>query len=196
VDGFEEEPFQAPDGIELRAYRFWLVDVGGTIYSFGGETRWVGHEWVRARCARPDRKEDPQHRAPVERCSCGIYALKSLELAERFFEDWMRPIVQAPTNGPTSPWSTLKARAASSRWGPRYATPIGGILELAGRVIEHDRGYRAERARIVEVLPAPLEASQECAARVARQLGVEVGEGIESYWTPTGKDVLDERAGP
>ncbi len=37
--------------------------------------------------------------------------------------------------------------------GDYHDLPIWGIVELSGRVIEHERGYRAEKAKVVAVCP-------------------------------------------
>jgi hypothetical protein len=163
---FDALPAGVPDGIQpILAYRFWWVDLGGTVYSFTGPTRWVGHEWVTATCAWP--KVPWEHAAPLEGCSCGIYALKSRELAQMFFGYLLRP----QTPGP--------------QLATRHGAFVGGVLELAGKIIEHDRGYRAQRVRIVEILPAAWDegraarAAPHIAARVAKQIGVRLGDPIE-----------------
>jgi hypothetical protein len=51
-----------------------------------------------------------------------------------------------------------------------------GRVELAGKVIEHALGYRAERARIVELLP--LRDQQRTVEAIARRVGVGVGQPV------------------
>jgi hypothetical protein len=48
-----------------------------------------------------------------------------------------------------------------------------GRVDLAGKVIEHDFGYRAERARIAELIPAA--GAERAALRVANRLGLRLG---------------------
>lgn len=63
------------------------------------------------------------------------------------------------------------------------AAPTGllvGRVELAGKVIEHDEGYRAERARIVELLPMP---GQESVAEwFANVYGVPASHEVIDRW--------------
>jgi hypothetical protein len=56
------------------------------------------------------------------------------------------------------------------------ATAIVGRVELAGKVIEHDRGYRAELARVAEILP--IEGQRARNEPVAHLFGVPIGEEI------------------
>jgi len=55
-----------------------------------------------------------------------------------------------------------------------------GRVELAGKVIEHDSGYRAELARVVELLPKP---GQESVAEwIASVYGVPASDGLIRMW--------------
>jgi len=67
---------------------------------------WTPRVPMRARCFRRR-----SHRAPEERCSCGLYAVKSPHL--------------------------LRAARAPA---------VLGTVDLWGRIMEHERGYRAELA--------------------------------------------------
>jgi hypothetical protein len=53
---------------------------------------------------------------------------------------------------------------------------VCGVVELAGTIIEHDGGFRAERARIVEFLP--IRGARRRTAKAAASLGVGSGEAI------------------
>jgi hypothetical protein len=53
---------------------------------------------------------------------------------------------------------------------------VAGRVDLAGKVIEHDLGFRAERMRIAELLA--FDRTEQTVARFARRLGVPVGEPI------------------
>jgi hypothetical protein len=114
---------------------------------------------VYARCGRyPDdplfdsRRHPPPgdgHWAPAEGCRCGIYAFKSPADAAR-----------------------MLTRFAYGRYRvlPKEPTFASGVVELAGQVIEHEFGYRAERARIVTIIPVqwrpfPLESDVTIGAR-------------------------------
>jgi hypothetical protein len=55
-------------------------------------------------------------------------------------------------------------------------TAIVGRVQLAGKVIEHAQGYRAEHARVVEVLP--IEGRGRLTESVAARFGVTVGGEI------------------
>ena len=68
------------------------------------------------------------HHVPSEGCFCGFYAMKQLDAQ----------LLHAVT----------MARAAD-RSGMEEVFVLGRV-ELAGKAIEHELGYRAERARIVE----------------------------------------------
>jgi hypothetical protein len=64
---------------------------------------------------------------------------------------------------------------------------LGRIL-LAGKVIELERGYRSERARIVELLP--WKGKETEIARVAATIGVPLGPSVDRfpYVPPPGHD--------
>jgi hypothetical protein len=66
------------------------------------------------------------------------------------------------------------------------ATAIVGRVELAGKVIEHDRGYRAGLARVAEILP--IEGQRVRNEAVAHRFGVPIGKEIpaSSIRTPVG----------
>jgi hypothetical protein len=84
--------------------------------------------------------------APREGCTCGLYATKELDDV----------LVLAESIG--------------------TATAIVGIVELAGKVIEHDRGYRAGLGRVAEILP--IEGQRARNEAVAHRFGVPIGEEI------------------
>jgi hypothetical protein len=167
-----------PDAITpLTGYRMWRVVLEG------GEPRflplnmptpeWNGAEsgWVSASCLhgqpasvgpagslvvwpggrRVDRLSfRAEHHVPEEACSCGFYALKELD-----------------------PNLLITARAglprAEATDGSEQHVVIGRV-ELAGKVIEHERGYRAERARIVELIP--VRGSAAPVRDLAKRLGL------------------------
>jgi hypothetical protein len=116
----------------------------------------LGHRadpWLTAGC------QMNVHDAPEESCSCGFYAVKSLFTLGRLL---VFPAM-----------ASILSRTAD----PRAATfLVAGRVDLAGKVVEHDLGYRAERMRIAELLP--FGGTEQTVARFARRLGVPVGEPI------------------
>jgi len=158
-----------PDAITpLVGYRCWTLLVGpgrrAALHSLNGQiVREVDFDdplgqradpWLVARCLNTD------HDAPEEGCSCGFYALKSLSTLRRLL-----PI--------GAPRALLLALGA----GPEAATfPIAGRVDLAGKVIEHDLGYRAERMRITEF--RAFAGAEHPVMRFARRIGVPVGKSI------------------
>ncbi len=99
-----------------------------------------------------------EHHVPEEACSCGFYALKELDpdlliLARHGF-----PIGDAED-------------------GSEQHVVIGRV-ELAGKVIEHERGYRAERARIVELIP--VRGSHAPVRDLATRLGLGLAPAVRA----------------
>ena len=167
---------RAPDGITpLVGYRAWQVveEAPGLIfYPLSHRSReWVDapRGWAIARCpldaeARLHASrfhgwvDGVTHDAPGESCSCGFYAMKELH----------PHLVR------------LVAYARRAELTPRsQGTFVLGRVELAGKVIEHARGYRAERARIAELIP--LRGTERAVESIARRVGV----GVASPVRPT-----------
>ena len=150
-----------PDAITpLVGYRLWRLSVGpkwSALRSLNGE---LLHEvnvlqslgqpndaWLVARCLKND------HDAPEESCACGFYAMKS--------------------------FSTLLSRTWSFlTMDPTADTnEVAGRVHLAGKIVEHDLGYRAERMQIAEL--RPFRGTERTVARFAQRLGVPAGEPID-----------------
>jgi DNA-binding CsgD family transcriptional regulator len=141
-----------PDGIEpLSSYRLWEYEITGRrayLHSLTCSGRqdcpWAraGIEWVTASCMLED---NPWHVTPSEDCSCGIYAVPTV--------------------------SDLFAQGAPGEYGDGTGYVMGRV-ELAGRIVEHEFGYRAERARIAELVP--LEGCTRDVMRLANRLEVPV----------------------
>jgi hypothetical protein len=162
-EGFE----RVPDGIvPLVGYRLWRVEPDSDEPVFFALTHssadWFGatRGWVSARCpigCDPDLTGDAAvhfaipHVVPGERCSCGFYAMKELD-----------PQLVVTASQPAT-------------FGMEGVLVLGRV-ELAGKVIEHDRGYRAERARIVELIPVRPE--QRVVKAIARRAGVPVSSPV------------------
>jgi hypothetical protein len=154
-----------PDGIEpIVGYRAWYYAMDGPVAKLhplgalrGGVTTpsaWDDAQsgWVVASCAMGC---DPTH-VPGEFCTCGFYSVKTLlELLQMFGVS----MDCFPEFGPESGW-------------------IFGKVELAGKIIEHDDGYRAERARVAELIPH--EGNKTNSSRLANLLGLRLGNPIPS----------------
>jgi hypothetical protein len=167
-----------PDGIEpLVGFRAWTYAFEGTsaaLYPVAtmvpdGPTPWAGAEsrWVVASCPNADLGLlDGSHQGltrtshgevPDERCTCGFYSMKTLY--------GLLQQVQIP-------------REVGGTEGG-----ILGRVELAGKIIEHDLGYRAERARIAQLIP--FEADLANGIRLAEILGVDLGDPVRPWPHPT-----------
>jgi hypothetical protein len=161
------QPRRAPDGITpLVGYRVWTLSVGTgrrTLRSMNGQivqevdlNQPLGgraNGWLAARCLMNE------HQAPDESCHCGFYAVKSLFRLGRLL-----PLT-------TTGWAT-------GRMADRRAATflVAGRVDLAGKIVEHDLGYRAERMRVAELLA--FCGTEQTVARFARRLGVPVDEPI------------------
>jgi Bacterial regulatory proteins, luxR family len=155
------DPKPTPDGITpFVGYRYWNLSVGRELWTLRSLNRELVHEvnvdepiggrndaWLVAHCLSYD------HDAPDEACACGFYAMKS--------------------------FSTLLSRTLS--FGTTYPETVtqrvAGRVHLAGKIVEHDLGYRAERMRIVEL--RPFRGTEQIVARFAQCLGVPVGEPFD-----------------
>lgn len=93
--------------------------------------------------------------APDEGCTCGFYALKSVDDAA-IMVSFRRPRTEV-----------LEPHGV-----------VLGRVELAGKVIEHDRGFRAERARVADLIPTT--ADGEVSRRVAALLDLPVAPKLDT----------------
>jgi hypothetical protein len=149
-------PERIPDGIEpLSGFRVWRYVLRGReaeLHSLtcgamdGCPWERVPEGWLVASC---NVGESGEHVAPAEDCTCGFYALRSL----RALRDSDELIGAA---------FTTSGRA------------VIGRVELAGKVIEHTHGFRAERARITELIPFDGHASD--VIRLGDRLGLPIGK--------------------
>jgi hypothetical protein len=160
--GDDETEVLVPDAIEpivaLRAFRYdGRPSSPGLISLTRAREKWTEHGWTRARCStflgdvlfsRP-----PSHRAPMEGCTCGLYALKV---------------------GPNTP--TLARLAWDIGAGHPARSIVIGRVQLAGKIIEHELGYRAELARIVELIP--VSSQRGLAKRLARTYAARVSDEL------------------
>jgi hypothetical protein len=155
----------APDLIEpIVAYRCWRYRLSAdatTLMPFSdrGGNDWEGswRRWVVASCP------SGMHRAPDERCACGFYALKSVDAVAFMITDL---------------WSKTSALEPEGI--------VLGRVELAGKIVEHDQGYRAERARVAGLIPTT--ANGAITRSVAASLDLRVGAELDT------RAILEESA--
>jgi DNA-binding CsgD family transcriptional regulator len=143
-----------PDGIQpIGAYRLWTYDLtkrGASLHS------------LMCHGIRPCPWEDAGpgwvvasctgiqgHAAPANQCSCGVYAVASIP--------------------------ELLRHAVPFERGDGVGALMGRV-ELAGKVIEHERGYRAERARIVGLVP--IEGATRDVMRYGNRLGIPISPAV------------------
>jgi hypothetical protein len=113
----------------------------------------AGASWVTASCALHG---SLTHEVPSETCSCGFYSLKELDLAVALATLFRH----MPTHG-----------------RKMIGQVVLGRIQLSGKVIEHDSGYRAERARIAELIP--FRGTERSVMVLAHRLGVGMGPAVE-----------------
>lgn len=106
---------------------------------------------------QPRLDELARHPAPDEDCRCGFYAIKSPHDG-----DVLEAVVRAQVSGESTDRAGL----------------VFGRVHLAGKVIEHTFGYRAEWARIVELIPTTTDATITSA--LAARLGIAVGRAADT----------------
>ena len=179
---------RVPDGIEpISGYRCWsyqVSPVGVSLFPLrqfrAGPSAWAGAEarWVKARCVLTSKLfshaqylrellgvapgapaltvEDPPHEVPTEECSCGFYAMRDLD----------RGLADMSLYGMLNDQTD------------RAQIYVLGRVLLAGKVIEHSRGYRAERARIAELVP--VKGTEEPVSAVAAALGLPMSAPVDA----------------
>lgn len=138
-------PRRSPDGIRpIIGYRYWTYRLGhgrAELHSlsyieglpgFGVDWGGAGSRWAVASCQWHD--DDPGHIVPDEYHGCGLYAFKSLpQVCGDSFLDESMPAGEPDTD--------------------EVGNLVAGRVQLAGKIIEHEYGYRAERARIAGLIP-------------------------------------------
>jgi DNA-binding CsgD family transcriptional regulator len=158
----------SPDAIKpLVGYRMWKYTIvpgavglhalscdGGPLPDgCGWEDR--GSAWATASCSRRVHRPGA---IPHENCFCGFYAMRSLD---RLLEQAPLPL-SAVLGGDFDPSSDEDM--------------VLGRVYLAGKVIEHEDGFRAKNARVAELFP--FEGSEPKIMRLASRLGVPVGPSV------------------
>jgi hypothetical protein len=173
---------RVPDAIEpLIGYRAWYFAVDrrraslfpiSTHDPFGGSV-WDGaHErWVSANCAL---------RGPHEPhvISIGAIANSVRPVSEPGTCNYC-DFHQAPDEDCSCGFYALKTLPSVGE--PTGGAVILGAVELAGKVIECTFGYRAERARIVEL--TPVAGTEREAMRLANRLGLRLTASVPP-WMP------------
>ena len=154
---------QAPDLIEpivgFRAWRYTTNERRVQLFPFNltpedffeknvWDGAWTG--WVTASCPGTDERG---HVAPDENCSCGFYAMKSDDDLTSFAEAILIQSHPPEDEG--------------------FDGAVFGRVHLAGKVIEHELGYRAERARIAELIPTTTD--RGITVSLASRLGLPTG---------------------
>lgn len=155
-----------PDAIEpISAYRAWFYSIErrtARLYPLSGPTStpdaWggAGSTWVTASCPLFG---SPTHEVPSEGCSCGFYSVKELDFAVSHTA--MHHLMA--THG--------------RRQGMGQDPVVLGRVLLSGKVIEHDFGYRAERARIAELIP--FRGTERSVMVLANRLGVGMAPAVD-----------------
>jgi hypothetical protein len=150
----DDPSVRVPDGIEpISAYRAWVFSIEhgqAELFPLGGwsaDWRAAASGWATATCLRAI------HEAPSEGCSCGFYSLKDLH--------------EAITLG-----SPIHATFQSGGMG----LVLGRVL-LSGKVIEHESGYRAERAQVAELIP--FCGTERSVMVLVNRLGVGMAAAVE-----------------
>jgi hypothetical protein len=156
-----------PDGIDpIVGYRAWYYEIGQREARLHPITQgsgvgpkagaWDGASWgwVTAMCSLVGPAS--WHVAPMEDCSCGFYAMHELQ-----------PVVQDAAQ--LHVWRNLGLASTTG--------VVLGRVELAGKIIEHDRGYRAERARIAELIP--FRGTGQSVMILAARLGLPISEPVD-----------------
>ena len=155
-----------PDAIEpIGAYRAWFYSIQGRTARLRplsapihSENAWdgAGSTWVTAFCPLFGSTD---HEVPEEGCSCGFYSLKELDFAVA-----------------RSGMLHLMARHRGGQGIWHDPVVLGRVL-LSGKVIEHDFGYRAERARIAELIP--FRGTERSVMVLADRLGVGMAPAVD-----------------
>jgi hypothetical protein len=154
-----------PDGIDpIVGYRAWYYTIGQRgarlhplVRRGSGSPTGIGDwdgaswSWVTATCSHVAAS---WHVAPEEDCTCGFYAMSTLP-----------PVVSG------CGFRTVEIGSGST------SGVVLGRVELAGKIIEHEWGYRAERARIAELIP--FRGTEQSVMILAARLGLSIAEPVD-----------------
>jgi hypothetical protein len=174
-----------PDGIEpivgFRCWQYAMYPTGAWLGSpsrYGsspsGRSLWkgAGSRWVEARCLL---SRDRAHRY-IGTCGCGV-------AAEFGFPADGCPVCSSPPEVPdeacTCGFYAMRdltpelIEAVAPSWNWELSGRVVGRVLLAGKVIEYEMGYRAQLARIAELIP--VEGTEWAVRQLAERLGLPVG---------------------
>jgi hypothetical protein len=171
-------PDRVPDGIEaLIGYRAWRFEGAHLLpitLPFGTTSPWDGanQHWVSAAC-RVDTPGVP--RETVRRSLETLYQKLGYRPDLKLVPDPDPHVV--PDERCSCGFYAMKTLRAVRE--PHVFDVILGRVELAGKVIECTAGYRAERARIVELIP--IEGSEREAIRLANHLGLPLSSAVPPW---------------
>jgi hypothetical protein len=174
-------PVRVPDAIEpLIGYRAWVFEVDRNRASLfplcGPDPRgsvWNGaHKgWVSANCGF--RGPHEPHVITTATIATSVRPVPEPETCN--YCDFH----QVPDESCSCGFYSLKSLPSVGE--PSGGGVILGAVELAGKVIEYTLGFRAERARIVEL--TPVAGTERDAMRLANRLGLPLTASV-SPWTP------------
>ena len=157
----DDPSLRIPDSIEpISAYRAWFYSIEGTSaqliplseVSMRSDWEGAGARWVTASCPVSG---SASHEVPSEGCSCGFYSHKELDVAVDHTGIFLHLTILGQAPEPVV---------------------LGRVL-LSGKVIEHDSGYRAERARVAELIP--FRGTERSIMVLANRLGVGMAPAVE-----------------
>jgi hypothetical protein len=181
-------PDRVPDGIEaLIGYRAWRFAGAALLpitlrLTHETATAWdaANRDWVSAECPVMTPGVSPE---TVRRCLETIYQKLGYRPDLKLVRDPESHVV--PDEGCSCGFYAMKTLRAVRE--PPGLDAILGRVELAGKVIECTAGYRAERARIVELIP--IEGSEWEAIRLANHLGLPLSSAVPPWhernaWIP------------
>lgn len=110
--------FSVPDGIEpIVGWRYWGLDAGW-LTSINRFSTWAARRTNTARCSYASLHDDV---VPHERCSCGVYAVRDLDVLKQVAD----PVEGAPGHG----------RAV-----------VVGTVAIWGRIVPGEWGWRGQHA--------------------------------------------------
>jgi hypothetical protein len=183
-----DRPDRVPDAIEpFIGYRAWYFAVdrhSASLLPLGNRDQanssaWdeASHRWVSAACLLQSAAMSDSARDRLEAIFAKLgrrppdFVLNRLLLL-----DW--PLHGIPNEGCSCGFYAMKDLGSVQE--PDGYDVILGRVELAGKVIECTSGYRAERARINQLIP--IHGRERRAKRVAKHLGLPLAPAI-APWT-------------
>jgi hypothetical protein len=138
-----ELPDYSGRAVGVRTWRLanttW-AKMGGWLWSLAMTDCWRKNvEWKEAECQLG-------HRIPDERCMCGIWAFFNVETME---EEFGSRLITAPTT-----------QFATSPRGARCEY-ITGVIVADGDIVIHDKGFRAQYAKVAAIFNDPFSTPKQ-----------------------------------